>query len=56
MTETCYLIDSLVLLAAAVLAFPLFQLLRMGAVLGFLAGDALVGPWGLGFIDQVEEI
>jgi Kef-type K+ transport system membrane component KefB len=25
-------------------------------VLGFLAGGAVVGPWGFGFIDEVEEI
>ena len=56
MPESFYLIDTLVLLAAAVVAVPLFQLLRLGSVLGFLAAGALVGPWGLGFIDQVEEI
>jgi monovalent cation:proton antiporter-2 (CPA2) family protein len=56
MTETHYLADILVLLAAAVIAVPLFQRLGLGSVLGYLAAGALVGPWGLGFIDQIEEI
>jgi monovalent cation:proton antiporter-2 (CPA2) family protein len=56
MTETHYLADILVLLAAAVIAVPLFQRLGLGSVLGYLAAGAIVGPWGFGFIDQVEEI
>jgi len=56
MTEVHYLEDILILLAAAVIAVPLFQRLGLGSVLGYLAAGAFVGPWGLGFIDQVEEI
>ena len=56
MTETHYIIDILILLAAAVIAVPLFQRLGLGAVLGFLVAGALVGPWGLGYIVAVEEI
>ncbi|MCP4040493.1 MAG: universal stress protein, partial [Gammaproteobacteria bacterium] len=56
MSETHYLVDILILLAAAVLSVPLFQRLGLGAVLGFLAGGVIVGPWGLGFIVDVEEI
>ena len=56
MTEAHYLTDILVLLAAAVVAVPLFQRLGLGSVLGYLAAGAIVGPWGFGFIDQVEEI
>ncbi|MDH3972442.1 MAG: monovalent cation:proton antiporter-2 (CPA2) family protein, partial [Gammaproteobacteria bacterium] len=56
MTETQYLADMLVLLAAAIIAVPLFHRLGLGSVLGYLAAGALVGPWGLGFIDQIEEI
>ena len=40
----------------AVIAIPVFQRLRLGSVLGYLAAGAIVGPWGFGFIDQVEEI
>ena len=56
MTETNYLEDVLVLLAAAVITVPVFQRLRLGSVLGYLTAGAVVGPWGFGFIDQVEEI
>ena len=56
MTGTHYIVDILVLLATAVIAVPLFQRLGLGAVLGFLVGGALVGPWGLGYIVAVDEI
>ncbi len=56
MTETHYLTDILVLLAAAFIAVPVFQRLGFGSVLGYLAAGAVVGPWGLSFIDQTEEI
>ncbi|HBE92932.1 MAG TPA: transporter [Gammaproteobacteria bacterium] len=56
MTETHYLADILVLLAAAVITVPVFQRLGLGSVLGYLAAGTVVGPWGFGFIDQVEEI
>ena len=56
MTETHYLEDILVLLAAAIIAVPVFQRLGLGSVLGYLTAGAVVGPWGLGFIDQTVEI
>ena len=56
MTETDFIVDILILLAAAVIAVPLFQRLGLGAVLGFLVSGALVGPWGLGYIAAVDEI
>jgi monovalent cation:proton antiporter-2 (CPA2) family protein len=56
LTETHFIVDILVLLAAAVIAVPLFQRLGLGAVLGFLVSGALVGPWGLGYIAAVDEI
>jgi monovalent cation:proton antiporter-2 (CPA2) family protein len=56
MTTTNYLVDILILLAVAVIAVPLFQRLRLGSVVGYLAAGAVVGPWGFGFIDEVEEI
>ena len=56
MTETQYLVDILVLLAAAIIAVPICQRLGLGSVLGYLAAGVIVGPWGLGFIDQIEEI
>ena len=56
MTETQYLVDRRVLLAAAIIAVPICQRLGLGSVLGYLAAGVIVGPWGLGFIDQIEEI
>ncbi len=56
MTETNYLADILVLLAAAIVAVPVFKRLGLGSVLGYLAAGAIVGPWGFGFIDEIEEI
>ncbi len=50
------MIEVLVLLGAAVLAVPLFSRLGLGSVLGYLAAGILVGPWGLGLIERVEEI
>ena len=56
MTETNYLADILILLAAAIVAVPVFKRLGLGSVLGYLAAGAIVGPWGFGFIDEIEEI
>ena len=56
MIETHYLSDILILLAAAIIAVPLFQRLGLGSVLGYLAAGVVVGPWGFGFIGQIEEI
>ena len=56
MTEIDYLADILILLAAAVITVPVFRRLGLGSVLGYLAAGFAVGPWGLGFIDRIEEI
>lgn len=56
MSETHFIVDILILLAAAVIAVPLFQRLGLGAVLGFLVSGTLIGPWGLGYIVAVDEI
>ena len=44
------------LLAAAVIAVPVFRRLRLGAVLGYLAAGMLVGPSALGLITNVGAI
>jgi glutathione-regulated potassium-efflux system ancillary protein KefC/glutathione-regulated potassium-efflux system protein KefB len=51
-----YLATAALLLAAAVLAVPLFRRLGLGAVLGYLAAGALIGPYGLGLIGEGERI
>src|SRR5471030_3185017 len=43
-----------VFLLTAVLLVPLFQRLKLGAVLGYLASGMLIGPWGLGVVSAVE--
>jgi len=48
--------DVIVLLAGAVIAVPVFKLLGLGSVLGYLAAGALIGPWALGLIDDVDDI
>jgi monovalent cation:proton antiporter-2 (CPA2) family protein len=53
---TNYLLDIVILLAAAVVAVPLFRAARLGAVPGFLIAGVLVGPSGLALIDNVAEI
>lgn len=45
-----------VLLAAGVAAVPLFKRLGLGAVLGYLAAGLLIGPFGLGLIQNAEAI
>ncbi len=41
-----------VFLLTAVLLVPLFQRLKLGAVLGYLAAGMLIGPWGLGVVGE----
>jgi monovalent cation:proton antiporter-2 (CPA2) family protein len=45
-----------VLLGAAVTAVPIFRKLKLGAILGYLAAGAFVGPWGLGLIGDPEAV
>lgn len=44
------------LLAAAVIAVPLFRRLGLGSVLGYLVAGLVVGPFGLGFVEEAESI
>ena len=43
-----------IFLLTAVLVVPLFQRLKLGAVLGYLAAGMLIGPWGLGMVGEVQ--
>ena len=45
-----------VLLAAAVVAVPLFRRAGLGSVLGYLAAGLAIGPYGLGFFDDPQSI
>ncbi|AMG60030.1 glutathione-regulated potassium-efflux system protein KefB [Pantoea vagans] len=43
-------------LVAVVLIVPVAARLGIGAVLGYLVAGIAIGPWGLGFISDVDEI
>jgi monovalent cation:proton antiporter-2 (CPA2) family protein len=51
-----YLLDIIILLIAAVVVVPFSQAARLGAVPGFLIAGVIVGPSGLGLIDNISEI
>ncbi|MGA8433490.1 MAG: hypothetical protein WB713_01590 [Methyloceanibacter sp.] len=50
------LVQVAVFLAAAVIAAPLGRFLRMGAVLGYLAGGVLIGPYILGPLYELNNV
>jgi CPA2 family monovalent cation:H+ antiporter-2 len=50
------LFNILALLAAAVLAVPLFHRLGIGAVLGYLVAGVVVGPHALALISDIEDV
>ncbi len=45
-----------VLLAAAVVAVPLFRRAGLGSVLGYLAAGLAIGPYGLGFFHDAQSV
>jgi len=45
-----------VLLAAAVIAVPVFRKIGLGSVLGFLAGGLAIGPFGLGLFQDAQSV
>ncbi len=47
---------ALVLLLAAVIAVPVFKKFGLGAVLGYLAAGVVLGPDGLGFVQDADRI
>ncbi len=51
-----YLVDILALLLATVVIVPIFHKLRLGAILGYLTAGAILGPWCLAVITEVDEI
>jgi len=51
-----YLSDIILLLSAAVIIVPLFQVTRLGAIPGFLVAGIVLGPSGLGYIENNDNI
>ncbi len=56
MTEHGLLQNAIVYLSASVIAVPIMKRLGLGSVLGYLAAGTVIGPWGLGFVKNVEDI
>lgn len=51
-----YLTDIIVLLLAAVIAVPVFQFLRLGSIPAFVIAGVILGPSGLGYIQNYDEV
>ena len=51
-----WLTNSLIYLGAAVLAVPLSRALGLGSIIGYLAAGIAIGPWGLGLVNNVQDI
>ncbi|HEY4067897.1 MAG TPA: glutathione-regulated potassium-efflux system protein KefC [Burkholderiaceae bacterium] len=56
MEHTSWLTGTLVYLAAAVLAVPLAKYLGLGSIIGYLAAGILIGPWGLKFVTNPQDM
>ena len=50
------LLSAAIFLGAAVIAVPIFNRLKLGSVLGYLAAGAAIGPFGLGLFSDVDGI
>jgi glutathione-regulated potassium-efflux system ancillary protein KefC len=46
--------EALIFLAAAVICVPIAKRFGLGSVLGYLIAGAIIGPWGLRLIENVE--
>ncbi len=51
-----WLLNSFIYLSAAVIAVPLSRALGLGSIIGYLAAGIAIGPWGLGFVTNVQDI
>jgi glutathione-regulated potassium-efflux system ancillary protein KefC len=56
MEHGSWLTATLVYLAAAVIAVPLARFLGLGSIIGYLAGGILIGPWGLKFVTNPQDM
>jgi glutathione-regulated potassium-efflux system ancillary protein KefC len=55
-TDHNLLRDAMVYLGAAIVCVPLATRARLGSVLGYLAAGCAIGPFGLGFVKDVQSI
>ncbi len=56
MEASSWLNAGLVYLAAAVIAVPLARSLGLGSIIGYLVAGIAIGPWGLKFVTDPQEI
>ena len=56
MEHGSWLGGTLVYLAAAVIAVPLARLLGLGSIIGYLAAGIAIGPWGLKFVTDPQDM
>jgi glutathione-regulated potassium-efflux system ancillary protein KefC len=56
MEGTSWLYAGLVYLGAAVIAVPLARLLGLGSIIGYLVAGIVIGPWGLKFVTDPQEM
>jgi glutathione-regulated potassium-efflux system protein KefB len=56
MENHAFLQQALVYLLAGVIAVPIFQRLKLGAVLGYLVAGMAIGPWGLRLISDPQTV
>ncbi len=56
MEHGSWLTGTLVYLAAAVIAVPLAKFLGLGSIIGYLAAGILIGPWGLEFVTNPQDM
>jgi monovalent cation:proton antiporter-2 (CPA2) family protein len=56
MQSHAFLYYLLAFLGTAVIAVPLFSRLGLGSVLGYLVAGSLLGPWGVGLINDAHQI
>ncbi|MCP4127704.1 MAG: glutathione-regulated potassium-efflux system protein KefC, partial [Gammaproteobacteria bacterium] len=55
-SEHHLILNGIVYLSASVIAVPIMKRLGLGAVLGYLAAGAVIGPWGLSFVGSADDI
>ena len=56
MEHGSWLTGVLVYLGAAVIAVPVARALGLGSIIGYLSAGILIGPWGLKFVTNAQDI
>lgn len=51
-----FLAEAAIFLTAAVISVPIAKKLGLGSILGYLVAGSIIGPWGFGWIYNVDDI